>query len=105
MKDQIIGREKEIKILENTLSSNSDEFVAIYGRRRVGKTYLIKQSFSKQPSVFFEQTGLSDGSLKDQLINFSYSLSKAFYQGAEMAVQKNWMDALRQLTSAIENKP
>ena len=105
MEDQIVGRRKEIKILENALASKSAEFIAIYGRRRVGKTYLIKQFFSKQTGVFFELTGLNDGSLKDQLINFSSSLSKAFYQGAEMAVPKNWMDALRQLTSAIENTP
>ncbi len=105
MENQIIGRQKEIKILENTLSSKSAEFLAIYGRRRVGKTYLIKQFFNKQAGIFFELTGLNDGSLKDQLVNFSNSLSSVFYQGAEMAVQKTWMDALRQLTSAIENTP
>ena len=105
MKNQIIGRQKEIKILESTLSSKSAEFVAIYGRRRIGKTYLIKQFFNKQSGIFFELTGLDGGGLKDQLNNFSNSLSKAFYQGAEMAVPKSWMDALRQLTSAIENTP
>lgn len=105
METQIIGRQKELKILENTLSSKSAEFVAIYGRRRVGKTYLIKQFFNKQSGIFFELTGLNDGSLKDQLTNFSDSLSNAFYKRAEMAIQKNWMDALRQLTSAIENTP
>lgn len=105
VENQIIGRHKEIKIFQEFLSSNTSEFVAIYGRRRVGKTYLIKQFFGAQAGIFFELTGLSDGSLKDQLTNFSISLSKTFYQGAEMAVQKTWMDALRQLTLAIDNIP
>lgn len=105
MENKIIGRQKEIEILKNTLASKSPEFVAIYGRRRVGKTYLIKNFYGKQPGIFFELTGLNDGGLKDQLSNFSISLSKAFYQGAEMAVQKSWMDAFRQLNVAIENTP
>jgi AAA+ ATPase superfamily predicted ATPase len=105
MKYQIVGRRKEIKILENALLSRSAEFIAIYGRHRVGKTYLIKQFFNEQAGVYFEQTGLNDGRLKDQLINFSISLSKSFYHGAEMAVPRSWMDALKQLTSAIENIP
>ena len=73
MEDKIVGRQKELKILENTLVSNSAEFIAIYGRRRVGKTYLIKHFFNKQLGVFFELTGLNDGRLKDQLFNFSIS--------------------------------
>jgi uncharacterized protein len=42
---KIIGREKEIGKLDKLLSSNQAEFLAIYGRRRVGKTFLIRQHF------------------------------------------------------------
>lgn len=101
MSELIIGRERELKILENALSSPSPEFIAIYGRRRVGKTYLIKQMFSQQGGIFFELTGNGE-KLKNQLKNFSESLSASFYEGAEMAVKSNWMDAFRQLTGAIE---
>ncbi len=104
MTDPIIGRKRELKVLEETLSSSSAEFIAIYGRRRIGKTYLIKQFFSQHGGIFFELTG-NDDSLHNQLKNFSFSLGSAFYSNAEMAVQANWMDALRQLTSAIENTP
>lgn len=104
MNELIIGRKKEQRILEEALSSNSAEFIAIYGRRRVGKTYLIKQFFSNLNGIFFEQTGNEDN-LKNQLKNFSISLSNAFYQGTEIAVQSSWMDALRQLTSSIEKSP
>jgi AAA+ ATPase superfamily predicted ATPase len=61
MSEPIIGREKETAILEDKLSSQSAEFIAVYGRRRVGKTYLIKQFFSKRDVVLFEQTGLNKG--------------------------------------------
>ena len=104
MSEKIIGRKKELKILDEILSSESAEFVAIYGRRRIGKTYLIKQFFSSVGGIFFEQTG-SDESLKSQLKNFSESLSRAFYTNIDVAVQRNWMDAFRQLTTAIENTP
>ncbi len=105
MTEIIIGREKELKILKSTLDSVSPEFIAIYGRRRVGKTYLIKQFYNKQAGVFFEQTGLNDGSLREQLKIFSEQLSKTFYSGIDIAVQNNWMDALKQLTAAIEKTP
>jgi len=104
MADQIIGRKKELKVLEDVLSSESAEFIAIYGRRRIGKTYLIKQFFDRSSGIFFEQTG-NDQNLKSQLKNFSESLSKAFYKNLDVAVQKNWMDAFRQLSIAIENTP
>lgn len=104
MDEPIIGRKKELEILGDVLSSNSAEFIAIYGRRRVGKTYLIKHFFGQQTGIFFELTGNED-KIKNQLSNFSESLSRAFYQGAKMAVEADWMDALRQLTSAIEKTP
>lgn len=102
MNEAIIGRKKELKILAEALSSNSAEFIAIYGRRRVGKTYLIKNYFGRQNGIFFELTGNED-TMKNQLKNFSVSLSKAFFNGAEMAVQSSWMDAFQQLSKAIDN--
>ncbi|NSX83050.1 AAA family ATPase [Wolbachia endosymbiont of Atemnus politus] len=103
MNELIIGREKETAILESKLLSKSAEFIAVYGRRRVGKTYLIKQFFSKHADVLFEQTGLNNGTMQEQLAIFTQSLSNTFYKGARMALPKNWMDALQQLTLAIDN--
>jgi AAA+ ATPase superfamily predicted ATPase len=100
-----VGREKEISRLQDVIDSTQAEFVAVYGRRRIGKTFLIKHFFEKQEAIYFEQTGLHKGSLQEQLNLFTQSLGKAFYQGAEMATPKNWMDALKQLTTAIANSP
>ena len=102
MNEPIIGREKEIAILESRLRSQFAEFIAVYGRRRVGKTYLIKQFFSKRDVILFEQTGLNKGNLKAQLEIFAESLSRAFYNGVRMTTPKNWMDALHQLNLSID---
>ncbi|HBG35244.1 MAG TPA: AAA family ATPase [Holosporales bacterium] len=103
--EPIIGRKKEIRLLREKLTSKSAEFIAIYGRRRVGKTYLIKQFFTKETGTYFEQTGLNDGSMQAQLLIFSESLSKSFYKGAKLAIPENWMEALKQLTAAIDSLP
>ena len=74
----IIGRKKEIAELECYYESNRSEFVAIYGRRRVGKTFLIKELFKDR--MTFWHTGLSPYDrdkkylLHDQLQTFYYSL-------------------------------
>lgn len=105
MQNILIGREKEISHLQDVLDSTQAEFVAVYGRRRIGKTFLIKHFFEKQEAIFFEQTGLHKGSLLEQLNLFTESLGKAFYQDARMAIPKGWMNALKQLTTAIDNTP
>ncbi len=53
---QIIGRKREIEDLKGLYNSREPEFVAIYGRRRVGKTYLVKELFKDQ--FKFWHTGL-----------------------------------------------
>lgn len=105
MLSTIIGRKKELKILQETMASQRAEFIAVYGRRRVGKTYLIKQFFNQQSGIFFELTGLNDGSFEEQLTLFSESLSAAFYEDVHLALPKNWMNALHQLTAIIEKTP
>lgn len=104
MENIFVGREKEISTLRDALHSTQAEFIAVYGRRRVGKTFLIKQFFAEE-EFFFEQTGLHKGFLKEQLNLFSESLGKAFYQGAKMSMPKNWMEAFKQLSSAMNGIP
>ena len=61
----IIGREMEISTLERLYKSKKSEFVAIYGRRRIGKTFLVKQFF--QDSFDFYTTGIYKISKAEQL--------------------------------------
>ncbi|HTN06706.1 hypothetical protein [Agriterribacter sp.] len=60
----LIGRVEERKILENKLSAGSPELIAVYGRHRVGKTYLIR-TFLKD-HIVFEMTGIHGASLREQ---------------------------------------
>ena len=55
----VIGREKEQQILLSAAQSEYSELVAVYGRRRVGKTYLIRETFGYK--FTFQHTGLAKG--------------------------------------------
>jgi uncharacterized protein len=61
----LIGREKEIKTLQQAYHSEYSEFVAVYGRRRIGKTFLIREAFNYQ--FAFQHTGVYKETLKKQL--------------------------------------
>ena len=93
----IIGRHKEQQSLEKIFNSKEAEFVVIYGRRRVGKTYLIREFFRKKKGLFFHATGLQNGSLAHQLQKFSTALSEAFFDSTPLAIPKNWSEAFRLL--------
>ena len=102
---KIIGREKEIKELLSLYDSNKPELVAIYGRRRVGKTYLVNMLF--EDKFTFKHTALSpinsNGSkitTKDQIDYFIRSLKKYGYVGN--SVINNWFDAFSALENLLE---
>ncbi len=102
---EIIGRESEKKSLKQFLNSKKAEFLAVYGRRRVGKTFLIKNFFEQSPCILFRATGIQDGILKDQLQEFSKQIGSTFYSGAPIQPRARWLEAFEDLTRAIEMVP
>lgn len=102
---KIIGRQREQELLSELLDSKKAEFIAVYGRRRVGKTYLIKNFVDSEPVVFFHVTGLRKGSLKDQLTEFAKQIGVTFYQSAPLVPRARWLDAFEDLTEAINKIP
>ena len=70
--NSIVGRKKEIKQLDKVVNSHKSEFVAIYGRRRVGKTFLVREYF--QYRFDFQLTGLANATTEQQLTNFHTAL-------------------------------
>ena len=74
MNQKLIGREPELGALNRYFSSGRSEFIAVYGRRRVGKTFLIRKSVDDQFAFFM--TGVHGASKTDQLLNFSIALQK-----------------------------
>jgi len=101
----IIGRLREQAILKDLVKSVKSEFIAIYGRRRVGKTYLIKNLIDSLPCVFFHVTGIQNGALKEQLEEFAKQIGVAFYQGASIASRMRWKDAFEDLSIAMNKLP
>ncbi len=98
-KTQIVGRRDERLELDLALRSHSAELIAVYGRRRVGKTFLIREHY--RDHVIFEAVGLHDGSLARQLANFYAGLRQAFPTLITLA-PKNWLDAFELLRAALD---
>ncbi len=99
----MIGRKQEIDELVRMYESDESEFVAIYGRRRVGKTFLVRETFSE--NFCFLHTGLANGGMKSQLRNFYQSLQE--YGCSGDSCPKDWMEAfgmLRKVISAAKMK-
>ena len=98
--ETIIGRQAEIKRLTASVNSSRAEFIALYGRRRVGKTFLINQMFRNQ--FAFKMTGVIEGSLKDQFTAFADAMND---YGFDMPEQpKDWMKAFIMLKNALKQK-
>lgn len=96
---KIVGRKRECDELHRCLLSQRPEFVAVYGRRRIGKTYLVKEYFNKQ--FAFYATGVSEEKTSGQLRAFNDSLIE--YGCIDKNIPKNWYEAfsrLRKLLSA-----
>lgn len=104
MNNAIIGRKEELLLLKKACNSIKAEFIAVYGRRRVGKTYLIHQFFSKERCLLFHVTGKYQEGMRAQLEVFTQSITKSFFEDIGIKVKSpvNWMDAFELLTSNIE---
>jgi uncharacterized protein len=94
---EIIGRAFEQNKLTEIVESGKAEFVAIYGRRRVGKTFLVKEFFDNQ--FAFYATGLANSNTKTQLVNFSIFLNKSFNK--DFQIPKNWLEAFNVLQTEL----
>ena len=87
------------------LESPTAEFLAIYGRRRVGKKYLVKNFCDTKENLFVYVTGIKNGTLKEQLKAATESVNETLLQGVSLEVPKNWMAFLKQLTTLLKNHP
>lgn len=102
VENAILGRSEEKKILKQVYGSKEAELVALYGRRRVGKTYLIRNYFEKK-GTYLEATGIKGASLHEQLENFTKALSVPFFNGAQIQTPKTWKEAFA-IFATVERK-
>jgi uncharacterized protein len=96
----LIGRKEEIKLLEALKESDKPAFVALYGRRRVGKTYLVRQFFGQSFSYYL--TGVTNTSTRQLLSNFHTELVNKYPIAERLKEPKNWFQAFQQLATVLE---
>ena len=94
----MIGRIDEQRRLREAFESEYSEFVAVYGRRRVGKTFLVREQFHYK--FTFQHTGLARKSTREQLQSFQLSLRRQGYTKAPLP--GNWIEAFDMLKDLIE---
>ena len=93
----MIGRKDEISTLQECLESKRPEFLVVYGRRRVGKTYLIKEFFNDDFS--FYATGVAKLNTRKQLKVFNESLIR--YGSKDKTIPKDWFEAFARLETLL----
>ncbi len=106
LKNHIVAREREIAILNRIYDSKEAEFIAVYGRRRVGKTFLIRSFFNQKKGLFFQLAGIHNASISTQLNEFTKELQN-FYAKININVTikppVSWLNAFEMLNEAIKH--
>ena len=97
-KMHIVGREKEQTVIADCLASVRSEFLVLYGRRRVGKTFLIREYFNDAFS--FYATGVANGNTREQLKAFNAALLQ--YGSTEKKIPADWFEAFERLCGVLE---
>ena len=101
----IVGRRQELVLIEEILTSKEPELVALWGRRRIGKTFLLKYGRGAIKNYYFEVTGQKDALQKVQLAHFNNIISEVFYSGQRIILPRNWNEAFDSLKKAINVIP
>ncbi|WP_421795871.1 AAA family ATPase [Haliscomenobacter sp.] len=96
--NQIIGRKAELEILQSTIESTQSEFIAVTGRRRIGKTYLVNTFF--KDDICFYLTGVQNQPIKVQLQAFASELSRR--KQSFVSAPADWMEAFAVLRDYVE---
>ncbi len=99
--ERLIGRETECKRLDKCMQAKTAQLIVVYGRRRVGKTYLVNHYF--EDNIAFKITGAYGQNRDFQLRNFSDELNRRTKQNG--SIPKDWSEAFYKLREYIEGLP
>lgn len=98
----LIGREPEIAVLQKAFQSDEPELVAVIGRRRVGKTFLVRTCYAGK--IDFEMTGIKGGKTADQLQHFTSRLNHHVQPMLPFQQPHNWQAAFDMLVTWLEKR-
>jgi len=102
MENVLTGRKQEIEILKEAHASKESEMVAVFGRRRVGKTFLVRSVFGDK--IDLEFTGIQNAPIAEQLKTFTFNLQKYAGNATSVVEPKNWLDAFLTLITVLEKE-
>ena len=100
MATEFIGRKKEKEVLQKALESGEAEMISVIGRRRIGKTHLIKTFYKDH--IVFELAGVKDRPLEEQLKNFERALNRTAKNRTNAPIPKDWQEAFFALADRLE---
>ncbi len=96
---KLIGREKEIEVLEEALRSDESEMIAVTGRRRVGKTFLVRSVYENK--IDLEFTGVQNAPRAEQISSFHFLLRQYAGEKQDLPLPKTWLTAFHQLITVL----
>ncbi|TGV04709.1 AAA family ATPase [Flavivirga rizhaonensis] len=96
---KIIGRKEEIEVMSSFLTNKRAHLLAVIGRRRVGKTFLIREVYKKK--IAFEMTGLKNADLNNQLLNFTLQINTYFPREEQYSKPDSWLLAFNLLSKTL----
>lgn len=99
-KTKLIGRIKEQTVLQEALTSSDAELISVVGRRRVGKTFLIKTVYEEH--ICFDLAGVRDAPMKEQLQNFTLRFNRIARPKTPIKTPKNWLEVFYELIDYLE---
>lgn len=102
MNQSLVGRQEEQAILQKALQSNEPEMVALFGRRRVGKTFLVRSTYTEK--ITFEITGIQNGNTREQLQHFIDRLNYYARPILPFKAPHNWQEAFQMLIIFLEQR-
>ena len=90
----MIGRVEELKQLEKFYNSSKFEFLTMYGRRRIGKTTILREFANRHRAMFFSAQEKNDSL---NLVDFSKTV-QTFFEGGFISAFPNWEAAFDYIT-------
>ncbi len=97
---EVIGRTHAKEILQKKMKTPKSELLVVLGRRRVGKTFLIREYMSDD--IVFHMTGIYKGRLSEHMERFSKVLSESMGLNSQLTPPKSWFEAFDQLRSYLD---